>query len=75
MNTPRPTPIESTLRTPATTPLRGDVQVRVDLTALILGQMWTKFLTAIHRILKSRVPKPNSGSSLDVVTLKQIVRK
>ena len=39
---------------------RGDVQVRVTVRSLILGQMWKGFLTAITRILKRRVLKSKS---------------
>jgi hypothetical protein len=34
--------------------LMGDVWVRVTATALILGQLWKKFLSPINRIFKKR---------------------
>ena len=41
-------------------PVEGDIQVRVTVRSSILGQMWKRFLTAITRILKSRVLKSKS---------------
>jgi hypothetical protein len=36
-------------------PLMGGCLVRVTATALILGQLWKKFLSPINRIFKKRV--------------------